>query len=64
MEPITITMRDFRRVAYCSRGVREFFERHGLNWSDFLRNGIQSDILAATGDAMALKAIEVARERR
>lgn len=63
MSDLIITMRDMRRVQFCSGGVRAFFERNDLNWSDFLRNGISADKLAATGDALALKVIEAARER-
>ena len=48
----------------CSRGARAFFERHDLDYSDFLRNGIDTETLEKTGDAMALRVIEVARGRR
>ncbi len=50
------------RTRYCAPGARAFFARHGLNWSDFLRNGVDAEALAATGDAMALKAVQHARE--
>lgn len=59
-----VTMRDIRSAKMCSRGTRAFFERHGLDYSDFLKNGIQAGKLAATGDAMALQVIEVARGRK
>lgn len=59
-----VTMKDIRSAKMCSRGTRAFFERHGLDYSDFLKNGIQADKLAATGDAMALQVIEVARGRK
>ena len=61
---IIITMRHLRQVAYCSSGGRLFFERHNLDWSDFLKNGISSDRLAATKDAMAMKVIEAARGQK
>lgn len=50
------------RTRYCANGARAFFARHGLDWSDFLRNGIDGAAFTATGDAMALKAVEHARE--
>lgn len=59
-----VTMRDVRAARMCSSGARKFFIRHGLDWQDFLKNGIESGALVATGDAMALKVVEVARERR
>lgn len=59
-----ITMRDIRAAKMCSGGARRFFDRHGLDWKDFLDNGIESEIVLATGDAMARKVVEVANERR
>ncbi|HSH42874.1 MAG TPA: hypothetical protein VK973_12190 [Arenicellales bacterium] len=63
-EEVIVTLRDIRALRYCSRGARQFCARHGLDYSDFLRNGISSRELLATGDAMAIKAVEVARGRR
>ena len=57
---MTITMRDIRRAKMCSIGARAFFIRHGLDWSAFLKNGIDSDTVLATGDAMAIRVVEVA----
>lgn len=45
----------------CSAGARDFFKRHGFDWRDFLKNGIDAKKLEATGDAMALQVVEVAR---
>lgn len=60
---MTITMAHVRKAKMCSRGARAFLSRHGVVWSDFLKNGIDSDFLEQTGDAMALKVVEVARGR-
>lgn len=57
-------MADIRAALMCSRGARMFFERYGLDWSEFLKHGIPADQLEATGDAMALKVVEVARGRQ
>jgi hypothetical protein len=58
-----VTVSHVRQAKYCMVGARRFFKRHNLDWSDFLRNGIEEDVLKQTGDAMALKVIEVARGR-
>ena len=55
-----ITMEHIRQAKMCSRGTRKFFQSNGLDWSDFLKNGIEEEKLASTGDAMALRVIEVA----
>lgn len=61
---VMVTMADVRRARMCSRGARAFFDRHALDWDAFLSDGIGSDQLEATGDAMAMKVVEVARGRQ
>jgi hypothetical protein len=48
---------------YCHKGARVFFARHGLDWSDFVKHGVDEDTLLATGDAMAVRLVEHARSR-
>lgn len=64
MNDPVITMRDIRAAKMCSGGARQFFQRHNLDWSDFLVNGIKSSLLSATGDSMALRVVEVANGRK
>lgn len=52
-----VTMRDVRACKMCARGARAFFVRHGLDWGDFLVNGIDSKALEQTGDAMAMRVV-------
>lgn len=59
-----ITMRDIRRAKMCSAGARAFFIRHKLDWSEFLKSGIHSNKVIATGDAMAIRVVEVASGKR
>ena len=47
---------------YCSRGMRDFAERYGLDWEDFLRNGIDAEILRAIDDHM-VKAVIAEAEK-
>lgn len=56
-----IRMPDLRAAKMCSGGSRRFFESHGLDWQDFLKNGISAAKLAATGDHMALTLVEKTR---
>jgi hypothetical protein len=57
-------MEHVRAARMCSRGARAFFERHGLDWQRFLAEGLPAEQIEATGDAMALKVVEVARGRK
>lgn len=59
-----VNMQHLRSLGYCSGGVREFFARHGLDYTGFLANGIGEAELIATGDAMAFDAIEEAKNGR
>ena len=47
---------------YCAPGMRKFAERHNLDFHDFVKNGIDAEILIATGDAMALRIVEEAQK--
>jgi hypothetical protein len=51
-----------RELGYCNRGARAFFARHGLDWPAFLARGIEAAELERTGDAMALKVVQRAKE--
>jgi hypothetical protein len=56
-----VTMRHVRQAKMCSRGARAFFIRHNLDWRTFLKQGLPAEVIAGTGDAMALRVVEVAR---
>jgi hypothetical protein len=61
---MTVTMQDVRAAKMCARGARAFLLSHGVEWSDFLKNGVSADLLIRTGDAMAMRVVEVARGRQ
>ena len=58
-----VTVQDLRAARLCFQGVRPWFARHGLDWQRFLREGLDAEVLAATGDALALRVIAVAEAR-
>ena len=62
-EPIRVTIQDLRAARYCLAGVRPWFQRHGLNWQDFLEHGIDTNRLRATGDALVEPVIQAAETR-
>jgi hypothetical protein len=55
-----VKMIHVRKAGQCSAGARAFFYRHNLNWPEFLKSGIDSEILLKTNDALARKVVEVA----
>lgn len=66
-----ITFRDhFRKIpirgkkcGHCVDGTKRFFDRHGLDWKDFIKNGIEEELLIATDDARAIAVVEFAHEQ-
>jgi len=63
MTQTVITIDHVRAAGLCVNGTRTWFARHGLDFREFLREGLDADTLLATGDAMALRVVEHARHR-
>lgn len=57
-----VTHADMRKYGYCNKGAREFFQKHGLDWALFVKEGLPSEDLLATGDAMAAQLVEKVEE--
>lgn len=47
--PLIITIADFRACGICPQ-ARHWFVKHGLDWRDFARHGIDVEKLRATQD--------------
>ncbi|MFN3297690.1 hypothetical protein [Caldimonas sp.] len=62
-EPLIVTIGHVRAAGLCVHGTRTWFTRHGLDFSAFLRKGIDAQTLLATGDAMAQRVVEHARQQ-
>lgn len=58
-----VTIQDLRASRLCFQGARPWFARQGLDWQTFLREGCEAEVLAATGDALALRVIAIAAAR-
>lgn len=59
-----IYMSDIRNAKMCARGTRAFFMLHGLDFQDFLKNGIDVEIILSTQDAMAIQVVELKYGRK
>ena len=57
-----IYWQDLRKAKMCHKGARQWFSHYGLDWSDFVHNGIDSAILLSTGDAYAKQLIETVEQ--
>lgn len=59
-----VKMTDIRSLKFCSNGARNFFKKHGMDWSEFIKNGLPESEFLRTGDHMAMQAVEQSRKRR
>lgn len=64
MSELTVTIEDLRAARFCSAGMRVWFAHHGFDVMTFLRDGLPAAAFEATGDALALELVAVARSRR
>jgi hypothetical protein len=59
---VLVTIAHVRAAGLCVHGTRTWFARQGLDFRAFLARGLPASILLATGDAMAARVVEVARQ--
>ena len=59
-----ITLQDMRSMpcatgsGYCSRGARQWADKHKLDWQKFITDGIEEEELSNKKDAMADRLVE------
>lgn len=58
---LRVYLRHLRTAQYCKPGAQDWWQRQGLDWRDFCKHGIDAQTLIATGDPMALRVVEIAR---
>ena len=58
-----VTHEDAKALGYCNAGLRKWFPRDGVSFGDFRRDGVTTDWLRATGDAMAMRLAEAVEQR-
>lgn len=59
-----VYIKDAVELGYCIKGLKEFCKRHDIDFKDFVKNGIEADIILKIEDAMAFKLVEYAKIKR
>lgn len=59
---IMVTVAHIRTAKLCSRGARQWFQHHGLDYSKFLSEGLPIEQIEGTNDALGKMVAKVARE--
>ena len=60
---VIATHEDAKALGYCNAGLRKWFPRDGVSFDDFRKEGVTTDWLRATGDAMAMRLAEAVEQR-
>jgi hypothetical protein len=60
---VIATHEDAKALGYCNAGLRKWFPRDGVSFDDFRKDGVTTDWLRATGDAMAMRLAEAVEQR-
>lgn len=61
---LTITINDVRKAGHCVSGAREWFRLKGLDFRDFLKNGMPAADFVATEDPYAIEIVRKMLDRR
>lgn len=64
-EEVRVYPRHIRAAGMCLiPGAKEFFASHGLDWREFMKNGLPVSQILATGDALAEQVAKIAQDGR
>ncbi len=58
-----LTLRDGLKAGLCVSGQKRFFQTHGLDFAEYVRNGLDVESLSHIEDVNLQRAIAVATER-
>lgn len=60
---LIIRIDDIRKAGHCVTGAKAWFDRHGLDFRDFLKNGIPAAEFIEKGDALSKRIVDRKIER-
>lgn len=60
---MTVYIKDAIKIGYCVKGIKEFCKKYNIDFKKMVKEGVDEEVLIATGDAMALKVVEQAKSR-
>lgn len=59
---IIVYLRHVRKAKYCLSGTRKFFSENGLDYQDFIVNGIPAEKLLSLNNEMSNMVVRVAQD--
>lgn len=58
------TITDAREAGFCVDGIRDFCDKHGVSYREFIHNGVTDEQLQALGETGILEKLEEVRDGR
>ena len=58
---VMVRPQHIRQAKICMKGARDWFELHGIPWSEVVSDGVAVERLEATGDFLADPVIKAAK---
>lgn len=49
-----------KALRYCDRGIKAFMEAKGIDYADFVANGVPAEVARSWNDLMVNRALELA----
>jgi hypothetical protein len=59
-----VKITDIRATGHCTLGIRRWFDSRGIDFHDFMRNGIEAERLLETGDGLAKRVVTAIENRK
>ena len=62
-EERNITVQDAAHAGYCVKGQREFMKKNGIEWRDYVRNGLPVEVARELTPGQTAQILKVRRSR-
>lgn len=62
MSETLVTVKHVRAAKFCARGARIWFDRHGLDYNEFVFKGLPIEQIENTGDELGRLVAAIARQ--
>lgn len=62
MSDVVFYMRHVREAKLCASGARQWFQRNGFSWTDFIENGMCASRVRPLNDEFANRVIALAEQ--
>lgn len=60
---ILVTMAEIRELRYCASGARDWCAKHGFDFRELVKTGLDAENVYATGDQFGVNAANLAKKK-